>query len=1035
MNSSLTHIVCSLLLLTFAALPVVAGFVEVGSIVGVDYAGKGRSCAWGDYDGDGWLDLYLGNVGEDNVLYRNRLGSGSLPFDDVTTAMGVGNTAYDSWGVLFGDYDNDSDLDIYVANDFLDPCRLFRNDGTGFVNVAPALGLEGDENNMGIAWSDMDRDGDLDQYLSIWGVNHHYRSDGRDGFSDITSSTGTASQAIGFQPAWVDFDNDGDPDFFNANLDNLFFIDSQLFRNDGSHFTDISSAMNPLLIEEAVGASWADFDNDGDMDLFTARGTWTAFGEAAPNRLYRNDGTQFVDLAPMFAGMADTLASTSGIFADYDLDGDLDLIVNGNHSLQLFRNDSNLFVNVAASEGLVDTTNTGPSRGAVWADYDNDGDPDLYVVHRNGTNRLFRNDQTTGNNWITIKTVGTESNRDGIGAVVEVLSGGVMQRQEINSGDGHFSGQSLPLEFGMGSETQSTVTIHWPSGVEQISVNPTINSVLTFTETVPAGLLLYEDKSATLSLDDSGDGRGVAWGDFDGDLDLDLYVTNNGTNLLYRNDGGTFVEIAGLSGVADAGSNSKSALWIDYDNDGQLDLYVSNNGTDNRLYRNTGGSFTDMAAAAGITSANQKNWGAAWVDFDRDGDVDFFQARGSEPNSLYRNDGGLFVDLAPALAIDYPSGKERGVMWGDYDDDGWPDLFLVSKADNRLLKNNAGSGFTDMTVAAGVDDSGTGLGAAWGDWDNDGDLDLYLSNDGPNAAFENNGNGTFTPADYSWNLGYLGIDKGPVWVDFDEDSDLDLSLTAWGGWNRLLRNEGSTFRDGAVLRGVAHYGYTEGAGWADYDDDGDLDLFYACDGEANVFYEKSSTSGTNWLRIRLLGTVSNVAGIGAKIEVQTGSVTQTRYVTAGSGRFSQGELWPHLFLGGSTVAELITITWPSGIVDKWIDVAADQDRQFVEGDSDVGVEGGEAPHRFTLLGSRPNPFNPITRIQYEIPTEGHVSLMIFDTAGRRVRTLIDGRLAAGRHDAIWNGRDDRGQPVATGIYLTRLRSTFGVRTGKLALIR
>ncbi len=1011
-----------------------ADFVEIGGLMGVDNNGAGRSVVWTDFDGDGWLDIYVGNIGENNLLLQNRV-AGSLPFIDVATARGVDNSAVHSWSVVTLDYDNDGDLDLYVANDFNDPCRLYRNDGLVFVDVAASNSVTGIVNNMGVSWSDMDRDGDLDFFLSVWGTNGFFRSDGTGGFRNISSDMGTESDAIGFQVAWADYDNDGDSDLFNANMLFLAGETSHLYRNDGAFFADVSSQVNPMLLECATGAAWQDWDMDGDQDLFTARGPFVLFDPPLPNRLYRNDNGTFIDIAPQFPGMADTLFSSGGVWGDYDLDCDPDLFVNGGQDNQLWRNDDGIFVNLAAQEGMLDTTNSGPGKGAAWGDYDRDGDLDLVVVHREGTMRLYRNENANSNHWLTIRLAGVASNRDGIGAKVSVTAGSKTQYHEVQAGDGFFSQQSLPLELGVGLATSAAITVDWPSGAQQTLTNVPVDQELTITEEylIPFQVA-FGDSAAVTGLDHTGSGRGVAWADYDGDGDLDLYQANNlSPNRLYRNDGGDFVDVAPLLGVDDGTTTSLSALFVDYDNDGLPDLHVSNRGDDCRLYHNTGSGFADVASAKGLVSANKTHWGAAWADYDVDGDLDLYQTRRNEPNSLYRNDGVNFVDVAPLLGLDL-SGNERMAVWGDYDDDLLPDLYVISKDGNTLFHND-GSGFTDVTVVAGVGDVGIGRGASWADPDADGDLDLYITNDGPNRYYENQGDGTFNVEEVSLGIGYPGDDYSPVWVDWDSDGKEDMTVVSEGGWPRLLSNQGSTFVDSAVLKGIGEYGYAQCSGWADYDGDGDLDFFVSGDGQANQLYERTGASGGNWIRIRLVGGLSNKAGVGAKIEVETAGYIQMRYVQAGSGWLSQGDLWPQFGLGGFATADRITVEWPSGIVDEWAGVAAGQELELQEGSTSIGVSGASPALRLAIDGNHPNPFNPTTRISYELPSAGEVELGVYDAAGREVRRLVRGTLSAGRHSVVWDGRDGRGREVSSGVYFSRITLAGKKQTHKMLLIR
>jgi hypothetical protein len=1002
--------------------------------MGVGYAGQSRSVAWGDYDNDGWIDLYVGNHTENSILYRNRLGAGGLPFLDVTGTAGVANDSGAVWAVLWGDYDNDGDLDLHVANDFEGPNRLFRNDGSVFTQVQDSLEILGHYNGMGLSWCDYDRDGDLDSYEAPFWEHHLYRNDGSR-FADIAPAVGAGELSIGWTVAWADFDNDGDSDFFCANSSCFPSCGSQtpgesrLYRNDGSTLTDVTIAMHPSLADDAVGAAWGDYDNDGDTDLFVAKD--------GPDHLFRNDGATFSDVAAAL-GVTDAGLNRGGIWGDYDLDKDLDLFVTGDGPSKLYRNDGATFTEVGAAEGVRDAGNTGYGGGAGWADYDNDGDLDLYVVREGGTNRLFRNDQASGNRWLTIKTVGVAANRDGIGTRVLVIAGGVSMTQEVTAGEGYCSQNSFPLEFGLGSSTTaSLVQAVWPTGLVQTLTNQPTNTTLVLTEPAPA--VKFQDVAASAGVADAGDGRGVAWGDYDGDADLDLFLSNFGPDRLFRNDAGAFTEVGAALGLTDGSANSKSTIWIDYNNDGHLDLYVSNlQGASNRLWKNmgSGNSFQDVAGALGIGSTGLNNWGAAWVDFDRDGDVDLYQTRKSQPNSLYRNDGAVFTDVAPSLGVNL-STLCKTAAWGDYDGDGWPDLYVVTDSADVLFRSNAGASFTDATATAQISGLGEGRGASWGDFDNDGDLDLFVANNGPSRFYVNNGNGTFASSDIAWRLGFSGNDYCPAWADFDGDKDLDLTLTTEGGIGRLMEKAGTYYRDVAVQQGIDDYGTAQSTAWADYDGDGDIDLYTSNANEPNHLYRRTASINSNWLRIRLVGTASNRVGIGATVRVTAGGVTQTRVVDGGSGWLTQGGLWPHLFLGSATSADLIVVTWPSGIVDQISNVApVNRTLVLTEGVSPTGIEAAPtAPTRFALHGVTPNPFRSTTTILYDVPRTARVVIDVFDTQGRRIRRLSDTRAEAGRRAVRWDGRDDAGREAAAGVYLVRFSADAFGESRKVTLLR
>ena len=441
----------------------------------------------------------------------------------------------------------------------------------------------------------------------------------------------------------------------------------------------------------------------------------------------------------------------------------------------------------------------------------------------------------------------------------------------------------------------------------------------------------------TAGVNDGGVGQGVAWGDYDNDGDLDLYVTNltGGANRLYRNNrDGTFTEIGADAGVNDTG-NGTGVAWGDYDNDGDLDLYVANLFAANRLYRNEGrGKFTEVGEAAGVDDGGNGS-GVAWGDYNNDGGLDLYVVNDGV-NRLYRNGGGGRFTEQGAIAGVNDSGIGHGLAWGDYDNDGDLDLYVTNDGVNRLYRNGGEGRFTDVGDAADVNDSGVGQGVAWGDYDNDGYLDLYVASYGSeNRLYQNDGRGKFRDVGGTAGVGDKGFCIGVAWGDYDNDGDLDLYVTksTFDPANRLYRNEGGeTFTEVSAIAGVDDRGNGNGTAWADCDNDGDLDLYVVVERGGltpgnNLLYRNNGTANT-WLIVKLVGQASNRAGIGAQATAVTGSRRQRRDVDGGSGFCSQPSLPVAFGLGatrlwGATVDSLI-IRWPSGIEQIKTNVATNQ---------------------------------------------------------------------------------------------------------------
>ena len=301
--------------------------------------------------------------------------------------------------------------------------------------------------------------------------------------------------------------------------------------------------------------------------------------------------------------------------------------------------------------------------------------------------------------------------------------------------------------------------------------------------------------------------RGVSWGDYDGDGDLDFIAGSSvspirSRSYVYRNDGGEFVEVANEIGLATPGRSARQSNWVDFDNDGDLDLYAADRAGRNGFYRNDGGGFAPLGPESGALDG-RRTVGACWFDFDQDGDLDVFLAnQAGDSDALLRNDGGVFVDVAPALGMDQTQRPESeggvGCAVGDYDNDGDFDLYVATYGANLLYRNDGGGKFAEVAEAMGVTEPARAVGAAWGDVDNDGDLDLAVTGYRGSGAerrtdvkLYRNADGRFRNIlsdDDPLQAGDHGIDL----VDFDNDGDLDISFTrdaGPAGGHFVFRNE------------------------------------------------------------------------------------------------------------------------------------------------------------------------------------------------------------------------------------------------------
>ena len=421
--------------------------------------------------------------------------------------------------------------------------------------------------------------------------------------------------------------------------------------------------------------------------------------------------------------------------------------------------------------------------------------------------------------------------------------------------------------------------------------------------------------------------------DINNDGAPDLFVGFNGaTNRLFLNDRGGLRDLAVAAGVGEA-RPVRAAAWGDYNLDGDADLLVgfgAGIGPVLTLYRNGDAGFVDVTLSAHLDIASGSVRQTAWVDFDGDDDLDLFVAFRDRPDVLFRNEKGVFSDVAASVGL-ADSRKTVGAVWFDYDEDGDLDLYAghMDGDANGLYRNDAGK-FTDVAEAAGLwwggrapkDPANGTVRPCAADVDNDGRLDLFMANYGPNGLFLNRGGGKFEDVSAAWGIAIDGRYDTCAFADFDNDGRLDLYVngTVTGGVSYrdyLFRNTGSRFED-VTPDNLKALAADHGALWADFDRDGDEDLALTGAGKEPlplVFRNMlAAADAKRSIKVRVLDSKGLATRPGAEVriyEAGTRRLLGTRLVDSGSGYNAQSDLPVHFGLG-SIVKVDVEVTWPSG---------------------------------------------------------------------------------------------------------------------------
>ncbi len=489
-------------------------------------------------------------------------------------------------------------------------------------------------------------------------------------------------------------------------------------------------------------------------------------------------------------------------------------------------------------------------------------------------------------------------------------------------------------------------------------------------------------------------GAGCLFFDYDNDGNLDIYLVNSGSscanvslpraksdemNALYRNNGdGTFTDVTNKAGFQRNLGFGMGCISADYDNDGDADLYLTNFGR-NQLYRNNGdGTFTDVTNKAGV---GDSHWSvsASFGDYNLDGYLDLYVVNyldyrvetahpcvlegvhiycgpheyPGETDTFYRNNGdGTFTDVTTKSGV-RNDGKGLGVVFTDYNNDGYPDIFVANDAvEDYLYRNNGDGTFTDVALSAGIAYNSEGratasMGVANGDYNNDGLIDLFVTNFSleVNSLFHNDGDGFFTMTTFDTGIAEASFSQlgfGTQFLDADNDGRLDIFVANGHVWDNVAQITPSLsykqtcqifhnttlgdFKDISKSAGTFFTRPVVGRGTAtgDYDNDGDIDILITLCGGKPVLLRNDSETDNRWIKVKLLGNHSNRDGIGTKVYVKTENTTQMKEVTCG-GSYASGSDYTLIFgLGTNEIVESIEVKWLGGHIQTLDNITANK---------------------------------------------------------------------------------------------------------------
>jgi hypothetical protein len=491
-------------------------------------------------------------------------------------------------------------------------------------------------------------------------------------------------------------------------------------------------------------------------------------------------------------------------------------------------------------------------------------------------------------------------------------------------------------------------------------------------------------------------GGGVSFADFDNDGWDDLtFASEEGTEIYFlKNNDGIFNSIS-LNGISNT-FKTKQVIWVDYDNDGDQDFFVTGFEGVNKFYKNDGDmNFTDISSTIGFFQTDLFTYGVSFADMDNDGDLDAFISNrdgvaDDQRNYLYRNDEGTYIDITASAGLSMSSHLSFCSIIFDYNNDGFQDIYISNdKPDNLniLYKNNGDGTFDDVSEYSGAGIGINAMTTTIGDYNNDGWFDIYITNTPEgNELLRNNGDGTFTNVAEATATTFNSVGWGAVFLDADSDGLLDLYVSSdfdgsvgsflSAAFYHQQNNETFIIPENIGFQDDTRKSYTNAIG--DIDNDGKPDIVVGNDIEPNFLWANTTVNENNWLKVKLEGVISNRDGIGNTIEINIDGQSQYRYTLAGEGYLSQNSFYEFFGMGNATEVDYVKVTWTAtGEIEIINNIAANQAITIQEGNGVLSVDNNE------VIDFKVYPNPSITGI-FKLNTSSKMNISIYNTLGMHI---------------------------------------------------